>query len=96
VLASFSGLPDADLDTLAYYTLLPAEKLQPVLRSLAHRGLVADDEQVYTLTEAGQELLMPLMAVAKSNEADMLGAFSADEALRFKQMLKRAISWTGS
>ena len=39
---------------------------------------------------------MPLMAVAKSNEADMPGAFSAEEAQRFKQMLKRAITWTGS
>ena len=49
----------------------------------------------YTLTQSGQALLMPLMAVAKSNEADMLGAFSAEEAQRFKQMLKRAVSWTG-
>ena len=46
------------------------------------------------MTEAGQELLMPLMAVAKSNEAGMPGAFSAEEAQRFKQMLMRAISWT--
>ena len=67
-----------------------------MLRSLQHRGLIDSEQQHYTLTEAGQELLMPLMAVAKSDEADMLGAFSAEEAQRFKQMLKRAISWTGS
>lgn len=96
VLASFSGLSDADLATLSYYTLLSPEELQPVLRSMAHRGLIADDQQVYTLTEAGQKLLVPLMAVAKSNEADMLGAFSADEAQLFKQMLKRAVAWTES
>ena len=41
-----------------------------------------------------QDLLMPLMALAKSNEADMLAAFSAEDAQRFKQMLKRAIAWT--
>jgi flavin reductase (DIM6/NTAB) family NADH-FMN oxidoreductase RutF/DNA-binding MarR family transcriptional regulator len=96
VLASFSGLSGADTDTLAYYTILSPEQLQPVLRSLAHRGLICGDPQGYTLTEAGQALLMPLMAVAKSNEADLLGAFSAEEAQRFKQMLKRAISWTES
>ncbi len=39
VLASFSGLSDADLDALAYYTLLSPDELQPVLRSLAHRGI---------------------------------------------------------
>jgi 3-hydroxy-9,10-secoandrosta-1,3,5(10)-triene-9,17-dione monooxygenase reductase component len=96
VLASFSGLSGADMATLIYYTLLSPEELRPVLRSLAHRGLIDQERQVYTLTESGQALLMPLMAVAKSNEADMLGAFSAEEAQRFKQMLKRAVSWTGA
>jgi DNA-binding MarR family transcriptional regulator len=66
-----------------------------VLRSLEHRGLIDHQQPLYILTEPGQALLMPLMAVAKSNEADMLGAFSAEEAQRFKQMLKRAVSWTG-
>ena len=67
-----------------------------MLSRLQDRGLIGSEQQLYTLTETGQELLMPLMAVAKSNEADMLGAFSAEEAQRFKQMLKRAITWTGS
>jgi flavin reductase (DIM6/NTAB) family NADH-FMN oxidoreductase RutF/DNA-binding MarR family transcriptional regulator len=94
ILASFSGLSGADLATLGYYTLLSPEELRPVLSRLQDRGLIDCEQQLYTLTETGQELLMPLMAVAKSNEADMLGAFSAEEAQRFKQMLKRAISWT--
>lgn len=94
VLASFSGLSSADQATLEEYTLLPAELLLPVLRSLEQRGLLGSDKQLYTLSDAGQGLVMPLMALAKSNEADMLAAFSAEDAQRFKQMLKRAIAWT--
>jgi 3-hydroxy-9,10-secoandrosta-1,3,5(10)-triene-9,17-dione monooxygenase reductase component len=94
VLASFSGLSGADQATLEHYTLLSPDDLLPVMLNLEHRGLVSFDREYYKLTGAGQELLIPLMAVAKSNEADMLGAFSAEDAQRFKQMLKRAITWT--
>lgn len=94
VLASFSGLEEADLATLSRYTLLESEDLVPVLNGLQQRGLLARVDEGYLLSETGQQRLVPLMAIAKSNEADMLGAFNADEAQQFKQMLKRAIAWT--
>ena len=94
VLASFSGLERADIETLMKYTILSEEELSPVLEVLRGRGLVENCAHGLQLTAEGQELLIPLMALAKSNEADMLGAFSWDEAQQFKDFLKRAIDWT--
>ena len=94
VLASFSGLRDADRATLAHYTILTPETLQPVLERLKNRGLLRQSREKFSLTEAGHDLLIPLMAIAKSNEADMLSTFSGEQAQQFKQMLKQAIAWT--
>ncbi len=94
VLASFSGLQAADFDTLVHYTLLTPNELLPVLEGMQERALLQKAGDSYSLTEAGQSLLMPLMAMAKSNEADMLGTFSGEQAQQFKHMLKRAIAWT--
>ena len=47
-----------------------------------------------SLTALGQERVVQLMARAKADEADMLGAFSATQAQEFKSMLKAAIDWT--
>ena len=94
VLASFSGLQTADIDTLVHYTLLAPNTLIPVLEGLRERGLLQEAGDSFSLTEAGQNLLMPLMAIAKSNEADMLGTFSGEQAQQLKHMLKRAIAWT--
>jgi 3-hydroxy-9,10-secoandrosta-1,3,5(10)-triene-9,17-dione monooxygenase reductase component len=96
VFASFLGLASASFETLEYYTLLDGEDLRPVVRALQHRGFLSQQGDSYRLTAEGQELLVPLMAAAKSNEADMLGAFNWNEAQQFKDMLKRAISWTGN
>ena len=94
VLASFSGLQTADFDTLVHYTLLAPNTLIPVLEAMRERGLLQEAGDSFSLTEAGQNLLMPLMAIAKSNEADMLGTFSGEQAQQLKHMLKRAIAWT--
>jgi 3-hydroxy-9,10-secoandrosta-1,3,5(10)-triene-9,17-dione monooxygenase reductase component len=94
VLASFSGLQTADFDTLVHYTLLAPNTLIPVLEGLRERGLLQEAGDSFSLTEAGQNLLMPLMAIAKSNEADMLGTFSGEQAQQLKHMLRRAIAWT--
>lgn len=94
VLASCSGLQTADFDTLLHYTLLAAPKLTPALDNMMKRGLMQKKGVSFDLTEAGQNLLVPLMAMAKSNEADMLGAFSGEQAQQLKHMLKRAIDWT--
>jgi DNA-binding MarR family transcriptional regulator len=61
---------------------------------MRERGLLQETGDSFSLTEAGQNLLMPLMAMAKSNEADMLGTFSGEQAQQFKHMLRRAIAWT--
>jgi hypothetical protein len=37
---------------------------------------------------------MQLLTRAKSDEADMLGAFNDSQAQQFKAMLKAAIDWT--
>ncbi len=94
VLASFSGLEDADLPTLQRYTLLDEHTLVSALHGLEKRGFIQPVAQGHRLSHAGQERLVSLMAIAKSNEADMLGAFNAEEAQQFKEMLKRAICWT--
>ncbi|MCZ6501742.1 MAG: flavin reductase [Gammaproteobacteria bacterium] len=94
VLASFSGLQDADYDTLLHYTLLATPKLLPVLDGMIERGLLQKTGNSYSLTQAAQNLLIPLMAMAKSNEADMLGTFSGEQAQQLKHMLRRAIAWT--
>lgn len=94
VLASFSGLSSIDRAALEQYTMLSSELLSPVLQKMVNNGLLNLSEDRYFLSDGAQEMLVPLMALAKSNEADMLGAFSAEDAQRFKQMLKRAIAWT--
>jgi flavin reductase (DIM6/NTAB) family NADH-FMN oxidoreductase RutF/DNA-binding MarR family transcriptional regulator len=94
VLASFSGLQTTDRDTLLHYTLLTEETLQPVMSGLQEKGLLKPAGSGFGLSAAGQDLLVQLMAIAKSNEADMLGTFSQQQAQQFKQMLKQAIAWT--
>ena len=94
VLASFSGLKNVEFDTLLYYTLLPKEILEQTLLALQQRDLLDTRDGRYNLTESGRQLLMRLMAIAKSNEANMLGTFNANQAQQFKQMLKQAIAWT--
>ena len=46
------------------------------------------------LTAVGNERLAPLLTAAKSNEADALGNFNADEANALKGFLRRIIEWT--
>ena len=94
VLASFSGLSQASLETLCKYTILEAGEVLPVLDQLREQGLVSEREEVYVLTGAGQERLVPLMARAKADEADMLGAFSYTQAQQLKELLKMANDWT--
>ena len=96
VLASFGGLEQPDLATLSYYSLLPSETVQTCLEGLRGRGLVAfaEHDRRWGLTEAGQQRVVKLMARAKADEADMLGAFSYDQAQEFKAMLKASIDWT--
>lgn len=95
-LASFGGLAQPDIETLAHYTLMETSELQATLSSLQCRGLVqaVDSGSCWSLTAPGQERLLQLMARAKSDEADMLGAFSDAQAQEFKTMLKASIDWT--
>lgn len=56
--------------------------------------MMLDSEGVYLLSEAGWQRLVPLMARAKADEADTLGAFSDSQAQQLKELLKLAIDWT--
>ena len=63
LMASFSGLDRADRSTLLHYTLLNGVELDSVLDILDKRGVVESEGDYYRLTDAGKEMLVPLMAV---------------------------------
>ncbi len=98
LLTSLSGRENCTLAELGYYSVLTADELHAPLSALIKRDLVAVKEQVndkfMVLTDKGNEKLIPLLAVAKANEADMLGHCNAKQAQEFKQILKETINWT--
>jgi len=94
VLASFSGLSSASLKTLSKYTVLDEAEVLPVINGMRDKGLLELQGEDYLLTAAGQERLVPLMARAKADEADMLGAFSYPQAQQLKELLQMANDWT--
>lgn len=98
VMASLGGKDGCTLQELMHNAILPEDTVNEKLRTLEQLGLLKRDYQGEStrvkLTEAGQQRLEPLLKIAKTNEAEALGVFTADEAMMFKRYLRRVISWT--
>jgi 3-hydroxy-9,10-secoandrosta-1,3,5(10)-triene-9,17-dione monooxygenase reductase component len=103
VLASLAGREECSFSVLLHYTLLNESRLQGAVQALAERGLltVCEQDDAYlentsaVLTDAGREMALPLLEVARANEADALGNFNQGEAREIKDYLKRMVVWTG-
>jgi 3-hydroxy-9,10-secoandrosta-1,3,5(10)-triene-9,17-dione monooxygenase reductase component len=103
VLATMAGREDCSFSVLLHYTLLNESRLQSAVQVLAERGLVtiSREGEAYfentgvVLTDAGREMAIPLLEVARANEADALGNFNQREAREIKEYLKRMVAWTG-
>jgi flavin reductase (DIM6/NTAB) family NADH-FMN oxidoreductase RutF/DNA-binding MarR family transcriptional regulator len=96
ILASLSGLGDCDISTLSHYTVLSESELAQPIQRLQTRGLLDTEPSRIFLTEEGHAKLLPLLAATRSNEAEALGTFSAQEALTLKSSLRRIIDWTSA
>ena len=94
IMASLSGLGDCDITTLAHYTVLSERELDQPMQSLQARGLLSNEASRISLSDAGHDKLLPLLADTRANEAEALGTFSAQEALTLKSALRRIIDWT--
>ncbi len=96
IMASLSGLGACNLSLLCHYTVLSAGELEAPLLKLQERGLLEINNGEILLTEAGHNKLAPLLAATRTNEAEALGSFSAQEALTLKSALRRIIDWTSN
>lgn len=98
VMASLGGKDGCTVDELVKNAILPRDIVNEKLEGLEQSGWLKRDisgENVrIKLTEAGREKLEPLLKVAKTNESEALGIFTADEAKQFKRYLRRIIAWT--
>lgn len=99
VLASLGGLSGCTLSELVHNAILSEDEVNNRLRHLETMGLLSReykaDETFIHLTKAGEERLEPMLKAAKTNEADALGVFTAEEARQLKASLRKLIAWTG-
>jgi DNA-binding MarR family transcriptional regulator len=64
------------------------------VRTLQQRGLVAVDgapESRVAITESGRERAIPVLAIAKAHEADILQGYNDDDVIQLKRALQRLI-----
>lgn len=98
VLASLGGISGCTLDELIQNAILPEGEVNEHLRHLETLGLLKREYQEQDtrihLTEAGEKRLEPMLKAAKTNESDVLGVFTADEARQLKTSLRKLIAWT--
>jgi 3-hydroxy-9,10-secoandrosta-1,3,5(10)-triene-9,17-dione monooxygenase reductase component len=98
VMASLGGKDGCSLKELMHNSILSEEVVNDKLRGLCAAGLLSREHHGDTtrikLTDTGRQKLEPLLKVAKTNEAEALGVFTADEAMMFKRYLRRIIAWT--
>jgi len=98
VMASLGGRDGCSLKELMHNAILSEDTVNEKLRDLEQLGLLKREYQAdatnIKLTETGRQRLQPLLKVAKTNEAEALGVFTADEAMMFKRYLRRIIEWT--
>jgi len=98
VMASLGGKDGCTLEELMHNAILPREIVSEKLQELEGNGWLKRDINGdiirIKLTTAGQAKLEPLLKMAKTNESEALGIFTADEASQFKRYLRRIIAWT--
>ncbi len=81
-----------ELNALLAYTGVRATPT--LLNGLAAHGFVACDGAVTSLTPAGRQVMIELMAIAKAAEAEIEGGLDHSEQLLLKDLLKRVIRRT--
>lgn len=98
VLATLSGRGRMGVGALAAAVLIQQPTLTKALDRMAERGLVersasvADRRVVHvSITGAGRERVAPVLAAAKSHEAEFLGALPPAESARLKALLRDLI-----
>ena len=94
ILASLLGVEQRTQQELEYFSVLEESVLSQELSSLQAAGLVSVGDNGIALTESGKAKIEPLVAMAKSSEADALGSFNVEEALLFKRYLRKMLEWT--
>ncbi|MBB6522398.1 flavin reductase [Pseudoteredinibacter isoporae] len=98
VLASLGGVSGCTLEELIHNSILSEDEVNEHLRHLETLGLLkreyTEEETRIHLSEAGEQRLEPMLKAAKSNEADALGVFTAEEARQLKTSLRKLIAWT--
>jgi 3-hydroxy-9,10-secoandrosta-1,3,5(10)-triene-9,17-dione monooxygenase reductase component len=104
------GLSDADFFVLSLLSVRPSMlaaeigghvaytgvDIGPVtLRSLCDRGLLTQDDQAaLSLSAAGRDAILHVLAVAKAVEADLIPRLSEIEVAMLRNLLKRLIGAT--
>lgn len=83
---------------LSIIDLLPSEELDDRLKLMIGEGWVVaataiDGSNLYSLTAAGRDKIVPVLAAAKAHEAEVLGDLSMQDARQLKEMLKNLIRW---
>ena len=99
VLTFLNDFDGRDLAGLSYGTMLPAAEVAETVESLRHRGLVAPAEKSsreISITVDGRSRVLPVLAIAKAHEADVLARYSPRQVYRLKRELKRLVELSRS
>jgi 3-hydroxy-9,10-secoandrosta-1,3,5(10)-triene-9,17-dione monooxygenase reductase component len=94
VITFLGGFDSRSLAGLAYSTMMPAEVVRDAVLALLQRGLVTmagESDVRVAITDAGRERAIPVLAIAKAHEADILQGYSDDDVLQLKRALQRLI-----
>lgn len=94
VITFLGGFDSRSLAGLAYSTMMPADVVQAAVMALAARGLASvqgGPNARVSITEAGRERAIPVMAIAKAHEASILQGYSEDDVAQLKRALQRLI-----
>lgn len=99
VLTFLNDFDGRDLAALSYGTMLPAAEVAGTVESLRSQGLVApaeDASREIVITADGRGRVLPVLAIAKAHEADVLARYSPQQVYRLKRELKRLVELSRS
>lgn len=99
VLTFLNDFDGRDLAGLSYGTMLPAAEVGRTVASLRRQGLVApaeDASREILITADGRSRVLPVLAIAKAHEADVLARYSPQQVYRLKHELKRLVELSRS
>jgi flavin reductase (DIM6/NTAB) family NADH-FMN oxidoreductase RutF/DNA-binding MarR family transcriptional regulator len=92
VLTFLSGHDDCKLNKLTYGTMLSKSDVESAVESLVEKKLVRrdpDEPDIIRITADGRDKVVPVMAIAKAHETNVLADYTPEQVFKLKRELRR-------